>query len=119
MINNEIHRISDLMELISKTGLNKKGHSHLRIWYRGHEDETYRLEPGVYREDFQCNTDEQQRLKKEQHLSQDFRIYSLGLRDEYLSNSQMYFLQQHYGMRSRFLDWSNDPLAALFFAVNN
>lgn len=113
----EITSIKDLLERIDDSKLTEQYHSHLRIWFRGHSDNSWQLMPGVYRTNFIC-ADEDNRLDKEQHLFQDFRVFSASMRKGTEDNSELYFLQQHYGMPTKLLDWSNQPLAALFFAAS-
>jgi hypothetical protein len=54
----------------------------------------------------------------ERHLTQDFRVFSASLRSESASDEELYFIQQHYRMPTRLLDWTANPLAALYFAVS-
>jgi hypothetical protein len=53
---------------------------HLRVWYRGHSDQTYTLWPGVYRHEFTAASKtmyggdaEKKRLNLERHMLDEFR----------------------------------------------
>ena len=112
----EISQVQDLLRIIKKIIPDATRHAHIRWWFRGQSDWAWALRPAVYRSGFPAK-DEDDRLRTEQHLTQDFRVESAGLRVGHDENADLYFLQQHYGMPTRLLDWSTSPLAALFFAV--
>ena len=112
----EITNVSDLLSILSAFWRQINFHHHIRLWYRGQSDENWELKPGVYREGFNVST-ERERLEKEQQLTQDFKVHSASLLLENKSDEELYFLQQHYKMPTRLLDWSYVPLNALYFAV--
>jgi hypothetical protein len=116
-IHGEIKSVSDLLAATHKSGLAKKDQAHIRLWFRGQSNSTWPLSPGVYRPGFP-EKDEAKRLRVERHMSQDFRVQSAGIVAEARDNAALYFLQQHYKMPTRLLDWTGSPLAALHFAVD-
>ncbi len=98
------------------------------VWFRGsgrcHPNP---LRPGVYRDDFTARAKvvpyggtslEQKRLELERRMIEDFRTSGAV----FLNPNKVidvYFVAQHYGMPTRLLDWTTNPLAGLFFAVEN
>jgi hypothetical protein len=115
MTNKEINSVSDVLKVVELLRRGSEEHAHLRIWFRGHGNTSWKLSPQVYRPGFAI--DEPGRLMKERHLTQDFVQFSAQIRAGKESDAQLYFLQQHYGMPTRLLDWSINPLTAIFFAL--
>jgi hypothetical protein len=113
-----VSSVAELMSAIRDKGLSTKNHPHLRRWFRGHSRTGWNLVPGVYRPSFPASTDEK-RLWLERHLSQDFRVFSASLRKGNETDAEIYFLQQHYRVPTRLLDWTTNPLAALYFVVRD
>jgi hypothetical protein len=113
----EISRVQDLINEIDKRKLHTLSHYHVRVWFRGQSNEEWPLWPGVYRPTFPAR-DESHRIIQERHLNQDFRVLAAGLLKGNESDAELYFLQQHYRMPTRLLDWTTSPLAALYFAVS-
>jgi len=95
--------------------IDRSPRAHVRFWFRGQAKYGWPLMPKVYR----FFTDNKARLTNERLMSQDFRVMSAGVRTGNESDAELYFLQQHYGMPTRILDWTNSPLAALYFAASN
>jgi hypothetical protein len=105
-----------LLELVDASKLAERQKAHVRIWFRGQAKSTWKLSPGVYRPGFP-ETDPNKILNIERHLTQDFRVQCAGILAGSRTDSEIYFLQQHYRMPTRLLDWTHSPLAALHFAV--
>src|SRR6266496_928174 len=97
MFDGDVNSVTDLIEEIRATDLPRLHHSHVRVWFRGQSNASWELSPGVYRSSFKAN-DEEARLLKERHLTQDFGAMSAGLLSGPKNETESYFIQQHYRM---------------------
>lgn len=101
----EIKSVQDLLRHLNNDIKTYSG----GIWYRGHAKSTWKLTPGYLR--LSSPPSEHTLLKK-------FRQNASFLLSDKPGNSfDWFFLMQHYGVPTRLLDWTESPLAALYFAV--
>jgi hypothetical protein len=103
----EIKSVTDFIKEINEFKKDKR-----KVWYRGHSEHSYKLEPSIYRKPFSA--------KSEDELTNQFKSRAVP----YLSiapNTENYwewlFIMQHYKIPTRLLDWSESALVALAFAV--
>lgn len=92
--------------------------------YRGCSDIEYKLLPGILRKT-DAKKDKVENYKylalgDEKLILREFINYA----SKYIKLSQYNYVQwaeyaQHYGLPTRFLDWTNNPLVALFFACRD
>ena len=82
------------------------------IWFRGHSKSNYKLLPSLARNP--------KALEREALLSKRFKQNAHPFRQTPPQNEwEWLFLMQHFGIPTRLLDWTESPLVALYFAVND
>lgn len=82
------------------------------VWFRGHAKSTYKLLPSLARDP--------KALERESLLLKRFKQNAYPFRQSPpQSEWEWLFLMQHFGIPTRLLDWTESPLVALYFAVND
>ena len=106
-VDTKIHNISDLiskLEAHRNFGTNK-------VWFRGHADSSWTMQPSIARGRTNPIVDEFQYYKS--FKQEAARVITTLPNDEW----GWMFLMQHYGIPTRLLDFTENPLIALYFAV--
>ncbi|EPN4952081.1 FRG domain-containing protein [Vibrio diabolicus] len=91
-------------------------------YYRGHGDISWQLLPSIARIDHSViNVSEHLHWAGlELDLMREFEKYRCALLSKMPENELEWLIHaQHHGLPTRLLDWSTNPLKALFFAVEN
>lgn len=79
------------------------------LWYRGHADVDYLLQPTIYRKPYSW--------EKEKSFMNEFKAKAnnfIKAKDDYF---EWLFIMQHHGTPTRLLDWSENALVSIAFAT--
>lgn len=103
-----VRTINNIGEFINALRSDQNGTT---TWFRGHAEGDWPLLPGIMRAPTGLS---------ESSLLARFKQSAAMLTDRLPASSfDWTFLMQHYGVPTRLLDWTESPLVALFFAVND
>ncbi|MBC2702985.1 FRG domain-containing protein [Desulfobacula sp.] len=105
LLEKEITSLQDLLQVLQDDNTGYNG----SIWYRGQAEAIWSLLPSYFR---------LSNAPSESTLLKRFKQNATMLVDAVPKGSfDWLFLMQHYGIPTRLLDWSENPLIALYFAI--
>jgi hypothetical protein len=105
--NNGIGSVSQLIERLENDFGDYKG----PVWFRGQADARWGLMPSFCRQE--------SKVSESTILKRFKQNANMLLEKDPGSSFAWMFLMQHYELPTRLLDWSESPLVALYFAVEN
>lgn len=127
----KIKSVSEFIEAIIKNGQTRNHDAPQDLWFRGEGSVNLKtpLVPSSYRttaESFNNKIDDFYSPPKIKHLENNLQAEFIRRAQRYFStksieNSQWnsYFLMQHYKINTRLLDWTENAMLSLFFAISD
>lgn len=117
--------ISDYVDVIPHTNISNFADFHRAVSklnpdfavFRGVENKAYKLEPSIMRLGYDK---EDELINAEKRLFKHFKEQAIPHLEYNPSNDWEWLaLAQHHGLPTRLLDWSRNPLVALYFAIES